>query len=138
MADLATTVANWVGSAGRAQTRYSAGIQSSTKDQAGLAVAAQGKLLANVTQAISSGYWARRVQEKGTAYWKAQSLAKASNFGTGFAAGEQNFQQAMQTWLPITMANAATVKSMPSNTFQDSLNRMTQFATLQHNAKLAR
>ena len=39
-------------------------------------------MLNGVTQAVSSGYWARRVVEGG-AKWKGNSLAKAANYGTG-------------------------------------------------------
>jgi hypothetical protein len=138
MADLATTVQRWVASAGTAQQRYSEGVQATNVDVVGRAVAAQAKLLTNVTQAISSGRWARRLSDVGTAGWKAQTLAKASNYSTGIAAGEQKYQQAMQTWLPIITSAAASVQSMPNTSFQDSLNRMTAFSTALHNAKLAR
>ena len=138
MADLATTVERWASSGATAQARYTEGVQNTQKDVVALAVAAEGKLLAGVTAAIQSGFWRRRLQEKGTAGWKAATLAKASNYATGFQAGRQAYQESMQTWLPIIDSAAASVRAMPNNSFQDSLNRMTQFATLLHNAKLAR
>ena len=110
MADLATTVQNWVGSAGTAQSKYAAGVQATTVDVVARAVAAQPKLLANVTQAITSGFWARQLQAKGTAGWKSATLAKANNYSVGFQAGEANYSNAMQTWLPIIMS-AATGKT---------------------------
>jgi hypothetical protein len=138
MADLSTTVQRWVSSAGAAQQRYTEGVQSSQVDVVGRAVAAQGKLLANVTQAISSGYWARRLADVGTAGWKQATLAKAANFSVGIAAGEDKYRTAMQTWLPIIQSTSQQVQSMPNASFQDSLNRMTAFATALHNAKLSR
>jgi hypothetical protein len=138
MADLASTVQRWVESGPAAQGRYSEGVQNTQKDVVALAVAAEGKLLAGVTQAISSGFWRRRLQEKGTAGWKAATLAKAANYGVGFQAGRESYQTAMQTWLPIIDSAASQVRQMPNNSFQDSLARMTAFATALHNAKLSR
>jgi hypothetical protein len=138
MADLATTVQRWRDSASQGQQRYQEGVQATQVDVVGRAVAAQPKMLANVQQAITSGRWARRLQEKGTAGWKAATIAKASNYATGIAAGADDYQRAMQEWLPIIQSAAASVQSMPNTSFQDSLNRMTAFATALHNAKLAR
>jgi hypothetical protein len=137
MADLATTVARWRDSAAAGQTRYTEGVQATQVDVVARAVAAQPKLLTNVTQAITSGRWARKLQERGTAGWKAATLAKATNNTTGIAAGVDDYQKAMQTWLPIIQSASASVQSMPNASFQDSLNRMTAFATALHNAKLA-
>lgn len=138
MADLATTVQRWQQGAGTGQQRYIEGVQGTQKDVVALAVSAQPKLLTNFNQAVNSGFWARRLQARGTAGWKTQTIAKASNWSTGIAAGLQDYQTAMQTWLPIIQAAAASVQGMPNATFQDSLNRMTAYATALHNAKLAR
>jgi hypothetical protein len=136
MADLATTVSRWEQSASLGQTRYAEGVQATQKDVVGLAIAAQPKLLTNVTQAIQSGRWQRRLAAVGTAGWKAATLAKQANYAVGIQAGVGNFQSAMQTWLPIIQSAAASVQAMPNTSFQDSLNRMTAFATALHNAKL--
>jgi hypothetical protein len=138
MADLATTVARWRDSASAGQTRYTEGVQATQVDVVARAISAQPKLLANFQQAVTSGFWARRLSERGTAGWKQATVAKASNYATGIAAGVDDYQAAMQTWLPIIQSAAASVKGMPNATFQDSLNRMTAFATALHNAKLAR
>lgn len=136
MTDLATTVSRWTGSAGTAQTRYSEGIQGTTVDPTALAVAAQSALLANFNAAVQSGHWARRLQAVGANGWKNATLAKASNYATGFQAGQQKYQSAMQTWLPIIQSTAQQVKSTPAVTFQDRLQRSVAFATALHNAKL--
>lgn len=138
MADLARTVQRWKDSATLGQQRYTEGIQSSQVDVVARAVAAQPKMLANVTQAVTSGRWARGLQNVGTAGWKQQSLAKANNYATGIAAGGDKYQQAMTTWLPIIDSAAASVHGMPNTSFQDSIARMTAFSTALHNAKLAR
>jgi hypothetical protein len=137
MADLATTVQRWRDSAAQGATRYQEGVQATQKDVVGLAVAAQPKLLSEFTSAVTSGRWARRLQEVGTAGWKSKTIAKVTNYATGIAAGVDDYQRAMTTWLPIIQSAAASVQSMPNTSFQDSLNRMTAFATALHNAKLA-
>lgn len=137
MADLATTVQRWRESSAQGQARYAEGIQATQVDVVGRAIAAQPKLLTNFQQAVTSGRWARGLSDRGTAGWKAAALAKAGNYATGIAAGADDYQRAMQTWLPIIQSAAASVQAMPNGSFQDSLNRMTAFATQLHNAKLA-
>lgn len=138
MADLATTVQRWAAAAGAGQQRYVEGVQATQVDVVGRAIQAQPKLLNNFTQAVSSGFWARRLSERGTAGWKSATVAKAANWSVGIQAGQADYQAAMQTWLPIIQSAAASVQSMPRATFQDSINRMTAYATALHNAKLAR
>lgn len=137
--DVATAASRWETGASGATQKWSEAIQNTQADQAGRAVAAQGAMLANFSQAVTSGRWARRIQESGgTANWKAASVAKAANYGTGVAAGKQKYQTAMQTWLPIIQANAQAVRSMPSGSLAASIARATQFITLMHQAKASR
>lgn len=138
MADWARAGQRWVDSASIGQQHYTEGIQASQVDVVARAIAAQPKMLANVTQAITSGRWARGLQNRGTAGWKAAALAKAQNYSVGVQAGKGNYDAAMQTWGPIIDSAAASVHSLPNATFQDSIARMTSFATQLHNAKLAR
>lgn len=137
MADWARAGQRWSESASLGQTRYTEGIQATNVDVVARAIAAQPKMLANVTQAVTSGRWARGLQEVGTAGWKAAAVAKAGNYSTGIAAGKANYDKAMQTWGPVIDAAAAQVHNMPNNSFQDSINRMTAFSTALHNRKLA-
>lgn len=126
----------WEAGASGAQTKWQQAIQDTQADQAGRAIAAQGAMLANFSRAVSSGFWQRRIQESGgTANWKAQSIAKAANYGTGVAAGKTKYANAMQRWLPIIYANAAAVRQMPSGSLANSIARATQFITLMANAK---
>jgi len=138
MADLATTVSRWQSSASSAQTRFTEGVQATTKDPTALAVAAQAKLLAGFNDSVNSGRWARNLQAVGGAGWKSATVAKANNYSTGIAAGVNKYQSAMQTWLPIIQSAAQQVQAMPNNSFADAVNRSVQMQTLLHNAKLAR
>lgn len=137
MADLATTVARYRDSATAGQQRYADGVQATTKDVTGLAIAAQPKLLNNFTQSVTSGHWARRLGAVGNQGWKNATVAKAANYGVGIQAGLGKYQTAMQTWLPIIDSASAQVQSMPNATFQDSIARATAFMTILHQAKLA-
>lgn len=102
--------ANWTASAGRAGTAYRDGVAATTKDQAALAVAAEARLVQGFNEAVSSGRWRSGVTRGGTAYWKAQSQAKAGNYSTGFVAGEGNFSSAIQK---VMQALATGVQSLP-------------------------
>jgi hypothetical protein len=137
MTDIATTVARWTAGAAQGQQRYVEGVRATNVDVTGRAIAAQAKLLSGFQQAVTSGRWARKLSDVGTSGWKQATEAKANNYATGIAAGEQKYAQAMQTWLPRIQSAAQQVQSMPNATFQDSLNRMTAYATALHNAKLS-
>jgi len=138
MATLQQTVDRWTQSAGTAATRYTEGVQGTTVDVVGRAIANQAGLLNNFNTAVTSGHWANRLSAVGTGGWKTATVAKAANYSTGFTAGAPKFSAAMQTWLPIIQGAAQQVKSTPATTFQARLQRAADFATLLHNAKLAR
>lgn len=137
MADLSTTVQRWKDGAAQGQQRYVEGVQATQVDVVGRAIAAQGALLSNFQQAVTSGRWANRLSQVGNAGWKAQTIAKAANYGVGIAAGGDDYQKAMQVWLPIIQSAAASARAMPSGTIQQSIARMTAFATALYNAKQA-
>ena len=79
--------ANWAASSGRAQTAYQQGVEGYNGDWAGATVAQEGALLQGVQQAITSGLWRAKVNAKGTAGWKSDTVAKLANYGVGFTAG---------------------------------------------------
>jgi len=125
--------ANWTGSAGRAASAFVQGVQSTTKDQAGLAVAAQARLVTGFMDAVNSGRWAAGIQRGGTAYWKQQTEAKASNYNTGFSAGSANFTAAITK---IINAENAIVGSLPARgDINQNLQRANAFALALHQLK---
>lgn len=83
--------ANWTGSAGRAATDWSAGVQSYNGDWAAATTRQQNVMQANWQQSITDGSWAKGVNAIGTSGWKAATVAKASNYSTGFQAGAANY-----------------------------------------------
>lgn len=133
MKTAAQAAANWTASSGRAQSAFVQGVQATQKDQAALAVAAQARLVAGFNDAVNSGRWARGIQRGGTSYWKQQTEAKAGNYGTGFAAGATNFQQAIGK---IIAAEQQLVSSLgPRGDINQNLDRARQFALGLHQLK---
>jgi hypothetical protein len=125
--------ANWASSAGRAQTAYQQGVEGYNGDWAGATVAQEGALLQGVQQAITSGLWRARVNAKGTAGWKSDTVAKLANYGVGFTAGAARQAAAMQK---ILAAENNIVPGLPPRgDFTQNLNRMTSFATQMHALK---
>jgi len=136
--DAATAASRWVGAAGMAQTRYTEGVQSTTKDPTALAVNAQAKLTQNFNAAVSSGRWARALQAVGKAGWQAATVAKAQNYSTGINASEQKYLAAIGPVLQIEAQLQQQIAAMPNVTLQDSINRMAAWATGLHNWALTR
>jgi hypothetical protein len=115
----------WSAGVAAAQTKFTSGVQNTTKDQAALAVAQQSAALANYTAAITSGEWARRLLARGTSYWKSQTVAKAANYGASANTGKGNYLTAAQQLYPYESNLQAQVDAMPSGTRADSLARFT-------------
>lgn len=132
---LEQTLARWQAGAAAGQAAFSEGVQNTTVDVVGRAIAAQGAMLAGVQEAVTSGRWARELQRVGTSGWKEKTIAKAANYGVGVQAGAQNYSTAMQTWLPRITSAANAAKAMPGTTLQQRLARSTYFATTLYNAK---
>lgn len=132
---LATTLSRWQQGASAGQQRYVEGVQNTTKDPIASAIRAQGALLSNFADSVNSGRWARGLQSVGKGGWQAAVQAKAGNYSTGIAAGAENYNRAMTTWLPRIQQAAATVQQMPSGTLSQNLARSNAFATALYNAK---
>lgn len=130
--DAATAAARWQAGTSTGQQRFIEGVQSTSKDPTALAVAAQGKMLTNVTQAVSSGRWARGLQRAGKAGWQAATVAKASNWSTGIQASADKYAQAIGPVLQIEASLQQQVQQMPNNSLADSIQRMTFWATQLH------
>jgi hypothetical protein len=116
--------ANWSAGVSSAGTKYTDGINATTVDVVGKAIANQGALLANFNAVVSSGEWARRLAAVGTAGWKAAAIAKAANYITGATAGLSRYQNFAQQAQPFWSNLQATVDGMPSGSLADSLQRV--------------
>lgn len=101
----------WVNAAGTATTAWTEGINSTTKDQAALAAAAQPAWLAGVQDAAANNRFANGVTRRGTQYWKSQSALKSQSYSLGYSAGSGNQLSAITK---ILSAEANIVASLPA------------------------
>lgn len=127
--DPAATAQKWSQAAATAQAAFADGVQRTTKDPTALAAAAAQRMLSGVQQAVTSGYWQRRLQEVGSAGWKAAVLAKQANYGVGVAAAQSKYQQGIQSFWNYMGPTLAQIESMPDNTLQDAIARSTAWIT---------
>ena len=133
MKSQATALANYTQSAPRAATAWAEGIQTTTKDQAALAVAAIPRMVQGFNDAANSGRIASGLQRGGTSYWKSQSQAKQGAFSLGIQNGAGNFGVAIGK---ILSAEAQIVNSLsPRGDIMANLQRSQQFALGLHALK---
>jgi len=124
---------NWTGASTRAGSAWTQGIQSTQKDQAALAAAAQPRWLQGVQEAAANNRFANGVTRRGTAYWKSQSEAKSSNYVNGYAAGGNNFASAIGK---ILAAEQNIVASLPPRgDINANLQRVNQLCQALHQLK---
>lgn len=133
--DLTRAVDRWKQGAGGAQQRYVEGIQTTDSDPVANAIRAQGALVSNFTESVTSGRWARNLGAVGKTGWQQASVAKAANYGVGITAGADKYQTAMQTWGPIIDSVAAAARQMPGGTLSQNLARANFVATQLYNRK---
>lgn len=133
MKTAAQAKANWQGSSGRATTDYVAGVQSTQKDQAALAVAAGARYIQGVTEAYSSGRWAAGITRGGTSYWKSRTEAKSANYSAGYAAGGDNYGAAAQKVMSAIAQGVANLP--PRGDINQNLQRSASLATYLHSLK---
>lgn len=132
----AAVVAKWKQNAGAAQGSYTDGIQGTDIDVMGRAAAAGAAAVRNYSDAWSSG----RVQAAiaasgGTANWKAMALKKASNYGTGIAAGEDKMARAMGKLLPAIDGIVGGLPQRVPGNVQANLQRVAGVALALHARK---
>ena len=124
--DAATGADRWEAGAQGATQKYTQGVQNTQVDVVGRAIAQASVAAANYQAAISSGRWARKLTESGgTANWKAMTVAKASNYGTGVSAAKGKYQAAAQKLYPYIAAGQGAIHQMPSGNLGASIARAT-------------
>ena len=133
--DPSTWGQRWRDGAGTGQQRFIDGVRNTTVDPTQLAIAAQGAMVTNFQQSVTSGRWARNLSAVGKGGWQQATVDKAGNWSTGIAAGGSKYDSAMSTWGPIINATAAAARQMPSGTLAQNLARANYFATTLYNRK---
>lgn len=133
--DASTAGAHWVQGAQGSTQKWVDGIQNTAKDPTALAIAQQGSMLANVTQAVTSGRWAAGLRAAGKGKWQSNSLAKQANFGAGVAAGESAYVAKMSTWLPFMGTVQQQIAAMQKGTLAASQARSAAWQAALYNKK---
>lgn len=111
MKNAADAAAKWERNTGAAAADWVKGINSTTVDVMGRAVAQIPAAIAGYTQSLSSGAYAKAVQASGgTQNWKSKSDAKQGNFLTGVTAGADKQASALGK---IMQAMGPIVSSLP-------------------------
>lgn len=127
---LAAWGSNWSGSQARAQTAFQQGVEGYNGDWAGATTAQQGAMTTNWNQSINNGTWANGVRAVGTNGWKSKTVARISNYGTGFSAGAADYNAAAQK---IYNALTTIVPSLPPRgTFEQNKLRSTSLMDQLH------
>lgn len=100
--DIGTIASKWSTRAQAAGADYSAGVKSTTKDWAGLTVAAADNFAAGVSQAVADGRFSKGVTAAGTGKWQAAAAGKgAQRYPTGVAAGQASFSTGFAPFLQV-------------------------------------
>lgn len=136
--DAGTAASRWVAGASAATQKYIDGVNTTSVDPTQRAIAAQNALLANFSQAVTSGRWARNLAKAGKAGWQAAVQAKAANYGTGVSAAQEKYAAAIAPVLQFMAQEQQKLAGMPSGTLADSVARVTAWMTDLHNFKLSR
>lgn len=121
---------------GQSGTNYRDGINRVTENPAAKAIAAKDKWAAGVQDAIANDRFAKGLAGVTIEMWKRHSIDYGVPAYTQSAnkAGE-NYTAFAKVFYPYLANARAAVLAMPSNTFQDNLQRMIAMATRLHEFK---
>ena len=137
MKTAAQTFQKWQTNAGAAAPAYEAGIQGTTVDVMGRAIAQAPAAVRNYSQNLTSGAWAAAINASGgTANWKSQAVAKSGNYSTGIQAGSAKAQAAFNKLIPaIDSIVQGLPARQPGNVAANVQNRVLGLATALHAQK---
>ena len=101
------------------------GIDAVTESPMEKAVAKQDKMLANVTNAITSGKWAAETLKTNVADWRAKTKQKVAERLGGGVDAAMGKRRAFDTYLVNTLNSILPqVAAAPDMTIEDSVNRV--------------
>lgn len=102
------------------------GIARVTESPTEKAASKQDKMLANLTQAVQDGKWARGLRRVSLEQWKAQATNVGVNrIASGINAAKDKVISFAEQLLPHIDKVQSQVKTMPDITLEDSIARMT-------------
>lgn len=92
------------------------------------AAAKASKMLNNLTEAVNSGKWARRVASVPVEEWRKKMIDKGiPRISSGIDAAAGKVEAFFGELLPFQDSLNNQIKSMPDLTLEDNINRMTTF-----------
>ena len=94
---------------------------------------------AGILESLDNGTWQRAVSGVSLGDWQDAMINKGiPRLAVGVDQATTKIRDKIATLLQEVESAQTAVDRMPKGTFQDSLNRMTQFSTLMHQSKLNR
>lgn len=111
------------------------GVEKVTKNPCEQAAEKQDKMLANLTESVQNGKWARGLKKVSLEDWRAKMLVKGTaRIASGIDGAKDKVVEFAKVLLPHVDAGVAKVKAMPDLTIEDSINRSATF--IRHMAEL--
>lgn len=104
------------------------GVSKVTQSPGAAAAAAEDRMLAGVTDSVTSGRWARKVGAVTLEQWKTAATEKGiPRIASGATAAESKMARTAQTLLPAVDEAAAAARAMPKGTIEDSIARAGEY-----------
>ena len=123
-----------------AATQYiQAGVQNVTTAPGQKAAAQAQVMLANLTAAVTSGMWARRVSSVSLQMWQQATITKGiPRISSGAQAAQAKMVQVGTDLLAAVDAAVAVVNQTPRGNLQTNIQRMVTFATEMNKRRIRR
>jgi len=121
----ATVAATWASNLGAATTKMKAGVSSLQTSPTQLAAQAVSKWQAAMADPNTAARYQSGLSRVSLTDWQTAYIQKGlPRIATGAQAAVPKFTQFLSQWLPFIQNAATQVRSMPSTTLQDRINRM--------------
>lgn len=136
MADAATMTRNWAAGIAAGGTKFRDGINGVTEHPGQKAAAQAQVMLQRITDAVSSGRWARNVASYNLQTWKTTTAGVgAANWANGAQKGQAKYNAAAQALAPRLNELSAQIASMPKGGTANAIARASAAITFMSNLK---
>lgn len=124
----------WVQNLSNATQTITAGVRAVQQSPTAAAAAAVNKWVQAITSAKTQNEYVQNLQKVTLQQWQDAMVTKGvPRIGQGAQAAQTKFQAFLQALFTYENAGLAQVRSMPSTTLQDRINRMTAWVQYMHN-----
>lgn len=104
------------------------GVEKVTRNPCEAAAAKQDKMLANLTESVNNGKWARGLKKVSLEDWRTKMLEKGTaRIASGIDGAREKVIAFAADLLPHVDSGVEKVKKMPDLTIEDSINRSATF-----------